>query len=83
MNVYVANWKSDAGVRVALVQPGRKLVHMVVSDFPVHVESRPLSEERYLEPIDYPVPRAVRKLLAFGKHGNITTGARRLLRELA
>lgn len=72
---YVGRWHSPEGCRIALVKRGRKLVHLCVQDYPVTVASLPLAEERQITPLDYPVQRAARKMLAFAKHGNATQAA--------
>lgn len=81
MNITVERWHSDEGCKTVLVKRGTKNLHMVVQDFPVHIETRPLSEERYLTPLDYPVAKAARRMRAFCKHGNATAGALTLIRE--
>lgn len=78
---YVGRWHSDNGVRTVLVKPGRTKLHVVVSDYPVHVVHLDRKNERFITPIEYPVPRCVRKMLEFAKHGNATAGARALLKE--
>lgn len=83
MQAQVVQWHSDEGVRVALAVTGRTRIRLVISDYPVHVVSVPLSDARYMVPQDYPVARAARKILAFGKHGNMTAGARALVKEVA
>jgi hypothetical protein len=78
----VERWHSEEGCRIALVKRGTKNLHMVVQDFPVRVETRPLTEECYLTPLDYPVQRAARRIRNFGKHGNATKTAMAILREV-
>jgi hypothetical protein len=82
MDITVERWHSDEGCRVALVKRGTKNLHLVVQDFPVHVETRPLSEARYLKPLDYPVAKAARRMRAFCKHGNATAGALAILKAV-
>ena len=77
----VERWHSDSGCVVALVKRGTKNLHMVVQDYPVHVETRPLTEDRYLRPLDYPVAKAARRMREFAKHGNHTAGAMAMLKE--
>lgn len=77
----VERWHSDEGCMVALVARGTKNLHMVVQGYPVHVETRPLTEERYLTPLEYPVAKAARRMREFAKHGNATKGARAMLKE--
>jgi hypothetical protein len=83
MEITVERWHSEEGNRIVLVKRGRKNLHFLVQDHPVHVETRPLAEERYLTPLDYPVQRAIRRVRNFCKHGNATKGALSMLRECA
>lgn len=82
MNAFTVElWRSDEGCRPVIATRGTKYVHLLVQDYPVHIESRPLTEERYLTPISYPLARAVRKMRAFAKHGNHTGAAIQMLRD--
>ena len=82
MNAFtVERWHSDEGCVVALVTRGRKHLHMVVQGYPVRVATRPLTDERYLTPLNYPVARAVRRMREFAKHGNVTQRAMAMLKE--
>jgi hypothetical protein len=77
----VERWHSDEGCKIALVKRGTKNLHMCVQDFPVHVETRPLAEERYLTPLDYSSAKAARRMREFAKHGNHTASAMAMLKE--
>lgn len=78
---FVARWHSPEGCFMAVVKRGRALLHLVTQGYPVRLDSLPIKDERSLTPVDYPIKRAARKMLEFGKHDNITSGARKLLQE--
>lgn len=78
---FVARWRSKSGCRIVLAMRARTKLVLCVNDFPVRVYKIPIADARAIAPIDYPVPRCVRKMLAFGKHGNMTKAARKMLRE--
>lgn len=79
----VAWWRSDDACRLVLVKRGTKRLRIVLQDHPVHVVQVPLTDERYLQVVEYPVKRAARRMLVFCRHGNATRGALAVLREAA
>lgn len=77
---YVGRWHSPEGARTVVARRGRTLVHLCFQDFPVAVASLPIETERHVTPIAYPLARAAKKMLQFGKSGNSTKAAQQLLR---
>lgn len=72
---YVARFHDGTCYRIAVARRGRTNLHLCIQDHPVTVVTVPLTEERGVTKLDYPVARAARKMLAFGKHGNATKAA--------
>ena len=85
----VIRWRSDGGVRTALVvNEGRKFVSLIPADFPVRVRKVPLVESKDFIDVEYkgkpyPLKRAVRILKRMGKTGGITKSASKALKEAA
>lgn len=80
----LVRYRSDEGVVIAFVKPGRKLLSMVAMDAAgLRVRKVPLSDERYISPLDYPVAKARRRFLAAGKRFGISKGAKALIKEVA
>lgn len=86
---YVGRWRSDLmGVRTVLVRERGGKLKVVVSDYPVSLHDHdkikavttPITE-RDVRRIDYPVRKAAKMMLRFGRRGNITKAARQVLRR--
>lgn len=81
MTMYVADWHADDGHHTVLVKEGRKKYHLVVIDFPVKRVGLLKQQARYLHPIPYSLPKAVRSVRRFAKTAGITRSAKHLLAE--
>lgn len=78
------NHRSDIFI---VVKDGTKWVHCVKLDLPVRLHKLTHDQHVALAPAlykgkPYPLDRACRRLLAFGKQVGITDGARAALREM-
>jgi len=84
----LVRYHTNNGVRAAIVQKGRKWIKVVEIDSPIHTRKVPLSDERYMTPLqrkgqDYPLVRARNKFLKAGRTLGITQGARSIINALA
>lgn len=79
--MYVADWHTDDGHHTVLVKEGRAKYHLVVIDFPVKHVAVPKQEGRYLHPVDYSLPKAVRSIRKFARTAGITRAAQTMLKE--
>ena len=87
-NSELVRYHTNNGVRAAVIQKGRKWIKVVEIDSPVHVRKVPLSDERYMRPLqrkgqDYPLVRARNKFLKAGRNLGITEGAKKIVKALA
>ena len=87
-SIKLVRYHTDNGVRAAIVKKGRKWIQVVEIDSPVHVRKVPISDERYMIPLqrkgqDYPLVRARNKFLKAGRTLGITRGARSIINALA
>lgn len=77
----VCKYRTDQGVFTALVgEPGRKLIPVVTIDHPIRVRKVPMTEQKYMVPLEYPVKKAVRGFLKAGKALGMTKSARTFLK---
>lgn len=81
--IQVARWHSDEGFRVVLVEHRGGKLRILVLDHPGALKVLPVTEQRYLDVLDYPVKRALRLARSFAAHGNATKPARRFLRGVS
>lgn len=87
--MYVTRFWDGDRFCVGVAREGRTLVHLVsIEGGSVRVHSLPLEEARrfskvtaFRKEIDYPVPRACRKMLDAGKRLGITAAAKEILKE--
>ena len=78
----LVRYRSEMGVVLAFVKPGRKLLSIVPMDSGgIKVRKAPLREERYLSDVEYPVGKAKRRFLAAGRRFGISKGAKALIKE--
>jgi hypothetical protein len=82
------SYRTEQGVKVALVSSGRTKVRVLMMDSPLTVRSLPMSETRYMAPLlrkgaPYPRMRAINKFRAFAKVHGATKSAKAMLAEAA
>jgi len=80
----VVIYKTTDGTKVALVEPGRKLMKVLLMDGKLRVRKIPMAESRYMTPAKrkgepYPVRRAVARFRGYGKAFGMTKTARTFL----
>lgn len=79
---YIGRWHSPEGNVIVIVKRGTSNIHCVLQDLPVvRMVTLPKEAERNITRMDYPLKRAVRQYLAFGRKYDITKGAKTLLQE--
>ena len=79
---FVARYRTAHGVTVALCINKRLITHAVVlNEVPLRHRLLRGDERRYLEPLQYPLPKAVKRFRAAGRRLGMTSGARKLLKE--
>ncbi len=81
----VHRWHDGERYVTTIARPGRTKLHLLVIDTTVRVISRPLREQRYLQPLllkgqPYPVRRAVRRFRDAGRTLGITEAAKEMLK---
>lgn len=81
---YAATYRTDSGRKAVIVgEAGRKYLPVCIIDYPVRVTKLPLSEQRYIEPIEgYPLRKAVAKFRQAGKTLGISKSAKDFLRRV-
>lgn len=73
---------SGSGCYCAVVTEGTKWIHGVCIDAPVRLFKMPIEDKKFCTPFpNTPVNKAVKRMLAAGKHLGITEGARAFLKE--
>ena len=72
---------STSGWRSALVQEGRKYLHIITFDVPLRVQKVHKVGEKHMYELDYPLKRAINKYRKYGRKHGITDGARKFLRR--
>ena len=72
--IEVIRYRTDEGARTgAIVKRGTKRIHVLLVDNPLRIRAVPLSEARYMDPLDYPEGRFKRIVRRAAKdwHGSI------------
>lgn len=82
MDLQLMHYRTAAGLRPVLVAEGRKLLHVIFQDSPVSVVKVAKTEQRYMQPLDYPYKKAVKLFRAYGRTHGITKSAKKLLRSV-
>ena len=83
MDLSIVNYRTNEGVRPAIIAEGRKVLHVIALDAGgVKVRKVSKGEARYMAPLDYPIKRAARRMLAYGKHVGISKQAKAHLTTL-
>ena len=85
--LYRTRAKNNEARIVLLFKTGKKLAHFVTFDYPMRAKTLPTKALREFQPVQYhgrpyPLSRAVRLFLKYGREKGITKAARKGLRTL-
>lgn len=78
----VVSYHSDEGCRTAIISEGRKWVHFLSIDSPMHMEKVKKDELRFMRDTEYDLRETARMYRRSGKHLGITDGAKKFLLEI-
>ena len=86
MIYYVGRYAPPSGgfytAIIAIDREGGKRMHAVLMDAGgVMVMSQPITDERFVKPLDYPVKKAARMFLKFGRQVGMGKRAKKILKE--
>lgn len=65
---YVARWHSDEGCFTVIAAREGRHLRLLVQGHPCEVKKLPLSEERHLLRLDYPLKKAARAMKRFARN---------------
>lgn len=86
LELELVRYRTDEGIRAALISEGRKWIHVLSFDrWPLSVSKVARDERRFMTPLKrkdgspYPIGRAVSIFRKSGRHAGITQAARDML----
>lgn len=69
-DAFVGRWHADDGFHTVIVARDARHLRVLVPGYPVQLHRLPLTEERYITALDYPLKRAARRLRNMAKNNS-------------